>query len=83
MNLIEKQQRIILNIKILDSLLEVYNEIVGRMDASIVSMAFLQYNGTILVYKMLLFKKNIYCFELSLILNTYRVLISTAKVQNT
>ncbi|XP_025202205.1 uncharacterized protein LOC112599500 [Melanaphis sacchari] len=35
MNLIEKQQRIILNIKMLDSLLEVYNEIVGRMDAPI------------------------------------------------
>lgn len=38
MNLIEKQQRIILNIRILDSLLEVYNEIVDRMDAPIVSI---------------------------------------------
>eukprot|EP00102_Acyrthosiphon_pisum_P010472 XP_008178796.1 PREDICTED: uncharacterized protein LOC100572790 isoform X2 [Acyrthosiphon pisum] len=35
MNLIVKQQQIILNIKMLDSLLEVYNEIVGRMDAPI------------------------------------------------
>jgi len=40
MNLIVKQQQIILNIKMLDSLVEVYNEIVGRMDAPIVSMAF-------------------------------------------
>jgi len=42
MNLIEKQQRIILNIKMLDSLLEVYNEIVGSMDAPIVSMSYFQ-----------------------------------------
>ncbi|CAH1731507.1 unnamed protein product [Aphis gossypii] len=35
MNLIEKQHQLILNIKTLDSLLEVFNEIVGRMDAPI------------------------------------------------
>jgi len=53
MNLIEKQQRIILNINILNSLLAVYNEVVGKMDAPIVSMAYLKSNGTILVYRKL------------------------------
>lgn len=54
MNLIEKQHQLILNIKTLDSLLEVFNEIVGRMDAPIVSMA-IWYLMNRSVYKILLF----------------------------
>lgn len=56
MNLIEKQHQLILNIKILDSLLEVFNEIVGRMDAPIVSMAYLLSNEPFCVQNIAFFK---------------------------
>jgi len=68
MNLIEKQHQLILNIKTLDSLLEVFNEIVGRMDAPIVSMAYLLSNEPFCV-------QNIAFLKLLLIFNIYHLFI--------